>query len=86
MICNVSKEESKDDIVEYLVTKNAYFQSVDNVHDKLKLVFDKPANGNTIHYILRCAPDVHGLIRKHGDVVCLKWARYTVCYRYHVLI
>ena len=63
MICNVSKEESKEDIVEYLVTKNAYLQSVANVHDKLKLVFDKPANGNTVHYILRCAPDVRALIR-----------------------
>lgn len=84
MICNVSKEESKEDIVEYLVAKNGYLQSVDNVNDKVKLVFDKPANGNTVHYILKCTPDVRGMIHKHGDAVCLKWARYTVRDRYHV--
>lgn len=84
MICNVSKEESKEDIVEFLVAKNVYLQSLNNVHEKIKLVFDKPANGNTVHYILKCTPDVRRLIHNHGDVVCLKWARYNVRDRYHV--
>ncbi len=52
MICNVSKEESKDDIVDYLIAKNSYVQSVEGVHDKIRLVFTKPAHGNTTHYIL----------------------------------
>lgn len=84
MICNVSKEENKGDIVEYLVAKNGYLQTVEDVHDKMKLVFSKPAFGNTVHYILRGSPDIRELIHKHGDVVCLKWARYTVRDRYHV--
>ena len=50
----------------------------------IKLVFHKLANGNTVHYTLRCTPDVRGLIHQHRDVVCLKWARYNVRDRYHV--
>ncbi|KAK8373618.1 hypothetical protein O3P69_014545 [Scylla paramamosain] len=38
---------------------------------------EQPANGNTVRYILRCAPYVRGR-DKHGDVVRLEWARYAV--------
>ena len=38
-----------------------------------------------MHYIMKCSPDVRGAIRKSGDVVYLKWARYTVYDRYYVL-
>lgn len=84
MICNVSKEESKDDLVEYLIAKNSYLQTIEDVQDKIKLIFNKPAQGNTVHYIIKCTPEIRELIHSYGDVVCLQWGRYTVRDRYHV--
>ena len=84
MICNVSKEENKTDVIDYLIAENSYLQSVVEVQEKVKLIFDKPAAGDTVHYILRCSPDVRELTHKHGEVVCLKWGRYSVRDRYHV--
>lgn len=59
-------------------------QNVEDVHDKIEVVFNKRAVGDTVHYILRCSPEIRKMIHSHGDVVCLEWAKYTVRDRYHV--
>lgn len=78
MICNVNGEEDKDNIVATLINKNAYLSSVDDIVNKIKLVFVKNAAGATKHYILKCDPEVRGLIRKKGDEMKLDWGVYKV--------
>ena len=82
MICNVSTEEDKDDLVQTIIKRNDYLQSVDDIMDKISLVFDKNAAGMTKHYILKCHPEVRGLIYKNGDVIKLEWGVYKVRDRY----
>ena len=85
MICNVSKEENKEEVIDYMIGKNTFLQNIDGINDMIEMVFCKPAFGDTTHYILKCSPEVRQAIHRNGDVVCLKWARYTVRDRYHVL-
>lgn len=52
----------------------------------MKLVFEKPAAGVTVHYIIKCDLEVPASIHKHGDKLRLEWSRYSVRDRYHVLL
>ncbi len=40
----------------------------------------------TVHYIIRCDPDVRASIHRHGDMLRLEWGRYKVRDRYHALV
>ena len=84
-ICNVNKLEDKDEIVSTLIENNAYLQAIDNVQEKIKVVFWREAAFSTINYIVRCEPEVRNAIQNNGDIVYLEWARYKVRDRYHVL-
>lgn len=86
MICNVFDEEDNDNIVETLIKKNDFLKTVDNVKDKMKVVFSKAAGGSTTHYILKCNPEVRSVIHQNNDKVLLQWGRYNVRDRYHALI
>ena len=86
MICNVSTEESKDDLVQTIIERNNYLQSIDDIADKISLVFEKDAAGATKHYILKCHPEVRGLIYKKGDEIKLEWGVYKVRARYFATI
>ncbi|WP_435330716.1 hypothetical protein, partial [Klebsiella pneumoniae] len=62
MVCNVHKEEDHGKIIENLIERNTYLQSLDDIKEKITLIFDKPAAGGTKHYILKCDPEVRELI------------------------
>ena len=83
MICNVFSIEDKESVVEDLIEKNEYLQQVDDINNKIELVFEKRAAGDSKHFILKCAPEVRALIFKIGkDNVRLRWGQYTVRSRY----
>ena len=82
MICNVSTEENKDVLVQTIIKRNEYLQSIDDITNKMSLVYDKDAAGATKHYILKCHPEVRGLISKKGDKISLDWGVYNVRARY----
>ena len=86
-ICNVSTQDvqNKDEIIETLVTRNEYLQSIVDIKSKMEVLFTKPAAGGTVHHIVKCDPEIRGLIRKKGDAVKLKWGIYEVRDRYHAL-
>ena len=86
MVCNVHKEEDIDDLIDTLIERNLFLQSIDNTKDKMKLVFDKPAAGGTVHYIIKCDPQVRELIYRNGDQLKLRWGIYGVRDRYHALL
>lgn len=72
-------------MIDFMVKKNTFLHNTEGITGKLELLFDKPAAGGTVHYIVKCAPEVREAIRKNGDVVCLKWAKYKVRDRYRML-
>ena len=82
MICNVAQMESKDELLKNLVDRNIYLQSITNIGNKIKHVFDKPAAGGTRHYVLRCDPQIRKLIIENHDNVKLAWGSYSVRDRY----
>ena len=82
MICNVNEMEDKDNLVETIIDKNDYLNAIDDVANKLEVVFEKKAAGTTKHFILRCHPDVRGLIHNKGDAIKLTWGIYKVRDRY----
>ena len=82
MICNVSNEENKDDLVETIIARNDYLKSIDDVTSKISLTFEKNAAGATKHYILRCHPEVRKMIYNKGDQIKLEWGVYKVRARY----
>ena len=84
MICNVHKEESKDDLMENLIERNDYLKNVDDIENKISFMFSKPASGNTVHYFLRCDPSIRKLIHDHKDCIKLEWGVYSVRDRYWV--
>ena len=71
MICNVNIEESREDLVDTMIQKNDYLQNIEDIKNKINLVFVKDAAGGTKHYILKCHPEVRGLIYRHGDEIKL---------------
>ena len=85
MICNVHKEETESEIIDTVIERNEYLQSIDEVETKISVVFSKPASGGTLHYILRCDPEVRKLLRSHNDKVKLQWGVYIIRDRYHAL-
>ena len=78
MICNVSAEESKEEILETIIEKNDYLKSIDDVMGKMRLSFVKEAAGNTKHYILKCHPEVRAAIYKKRDKIKLEWGVYKI--------
>lgn len=86
MVCNVHKEEEKDVLIDTLIERNAFLQSIDDARNKMKLVFDKPAAGGTIHYIIKCDPQIREMIHGNGDRLKLEWGIYNVRDRYHALL
>ena len=86
MICNVSTEERKENLVHTMIQRNEYLQSIDDVTKKIELFFVKDAAGETKHYILKCHPEVRGLIFKNGDRIKLEWGVYKVRARYNYCV
>ena len=84
MICNVYKDESKDELIVNLIERNDFLKSVDDIEHKIAFLFDKPAAGNTVHYILKCDPKIRKLISENGDRIKLEWGVYNVRDRYWV--
>lgn len=83
IICNVNAMEDREKLVGTLIERNDYLQQLDDIRNKIDLVFERKAAGGTKHYILKCSPDVRGLIHKCGrDKVKLSWGSYTVRTRY----
>ena len=39
MLCNVSKEENKDDIVQTIIERNDYLELIENILNKISMVF-----------------------------------------------
>ena len=83
MICNVHEEE--DDVMEAVIEKNVYLQSISNVSQKMTFLFKKLAASHTAHYIIKCDPEVRRVIHDHDDRILLHWGRYQIRDRYHVL-
>ena len=83
IICNVNNDESKDELVQTMINRNSYLKSIDSIEEKIKVVFEKNAAGGTKHFILKCDPEVRGLIHKKGDSIKLKWGVYNVRDRYY---
>lgn len=86
MLCNVGEEEKRETLIEHLVERNDFLSTIPEVKDKMKVLFQKPAAGGTFHYIIKCDPEVRGLIHRMGDKLCLKWGRHKIYDRYHALI
>ena len=84
MICNVYKDEVKDDLIRNLIDRNEYLQAIEDVEHKISLLFEKPAAGNTLHYVLKCDPSVRKLIHDNHDRIKLVWSVYEVRDRYWV--
>ena len=85
MICNVNKEEELDDVKKTLIEKNDFLQNVEDIEEKIQLLFHKEAAGNTRHYIFKCEPEIRALIHRHGDRVFLQWGSYFIRDRYHLV-
>ena len=86
MICNVLEDDqpAREDVVQSLIENNECLSAIDRIEEKIKFIFDKPANGNTKHYVLRCDPSVRNAIYRSGDKLRFVWTRYDVRDRYHV--
>ena len=82
MICNVSTVENKDNLIETIIDRNDYLKTITDIGHKINLIYDKKAKGGTIHYVLKCDPEVRGLIHKNGDAIKLEWGVYNVRDRY----
>ena len=83
MICNVNAEEV-DDIIDTLISRNRWLGSIEGIENKLTFLFDKPANGGTKHFIIKCHPEVRKAIHENDDKVRLSWGSYRIRDRYHV--
>ena len=86
MICNVNKEETPSKIIETVIERNDYLSTIQDVKNKIQMIYNKPAAGSTVHYILKCDPMVRELIHKNQDKVKLQWGSYFVRDRYRALI
>ena len=86
MLCNVGEEEKRETLIEHLIERNDFLSTITEIKDKMKVIFEKPAAGGTTHYIIKCDPEVRGLIHSKGDKLCLKWGRHSVYDRYHALM
>ena len=85
MICNVHKIESADELIKNMIDRNSYLQNVDDVENKITLLKSKPAAGGTVHYILKCDPQVRGLLHENKDKVMLQWGVYVLRDRYALI-
>lgn len=83
MIWNAYEEE--EDGIDAVIEKNVSLQSISDVFQKTALMFKKPVASHTAHYVIKCDPEVRGLMHGHGDRILLQWSRYQILDRYHVL-
>ena len=86
MLCNVFREEDKENIIKNMIARNEFLQTISDVDKKIDLIFTKQAAGNTVHYILKCEPEVRALIHKNYDKIKLQWGIYKVRDRYHTFM
>lgn len=85
MICNVAQVEDGDSIIDTVIERND-LSVIDGVKDKMSVIFHKPAAGGTVHYVLKCDPEVRAFIHRKNDKLKLKWGVYQVRDRYHALM
>ena len=76
MICNVHEEE--DDVMDAVIEKIVYLQSISNVSQKMTFLFKKSAASHTVQYIIKCDPEVRRVIHDHDDKILLRWGRYQI--------
>ena len=86
VLCNVDKDVQRDGLIEELIERNHFLSTIDDVKDKMKVIFDKPAAGNTINYFIKCDPEVRRIIRTNGNLLKLQWGRHEVYDRYYALM
>ncbi len=86
ILCNVGEEEKRETLIEHIIERNRYLSTIAGIEDKMSVIFEKPASGGTNHYIIKCDPEVRGLIYMKGDKLNLKWGRHNVYDRYHALL
>ena len=65
-------------LIDELVNRNDYLSSIENIKNKMAVMFEKEAIAGTKHFILRCDPEVKGQIFKHHDQVNLPFGHYKV--------
>ena len=69
-ICNVNKEEEEWDFMKSLIERNDFLQQVENIENKIKLLFVKKAAGFRLeNYIIKCDPEIRKVLHDHGDKV-----------------
>ena len=84
MICYVNDPVDKDSIIDKMIEKNEYLQSIPDVKDKIQVSFVKDVikDGDIKHYILMCDPEVKNLIHAKGNKIKLDWGVFDVRARY----
>ena len=84
MICNVYKDERKEDLIKNMIERNVFLKHITDIGEKITLMFEKKAAGNTVHYIVKCDPEIRKLIMNNGARIKLEWGVYNVRDRYWV--
>ncbi|KAK3889458.1 hypothetical protein Pcinc_006540 [Petrolisthes cinctipes] len=85
MVCNVARNEDKESLIEEIIVRNN-LESIDGVMNKMKIVSERPAVGGTVHYVLKCDPEVRARIHGMNDKLKLKWGVHQVYDRYFPLL
>ena len=78
MICNVSKEENKEDIMQAIIKRKDYMEPINNIPEKISLTFVKEATRDTSHINLKCRPEAKQIIHREGDAIKLEWSVHKV--------
>lgn len=85
MVCNVARNEDKESLIEDIIVRNE-LESIDGVMNKMKIVSERPAAGGTVHYVLKCDPEVRARIHGMNDKLKLRWGVHQVYDRYFPLL
>ncbi|KAK3887762.1 hypothetical protein Pcinc_008148 [Petrolisthes cinctipes] len=85
MVCNVARNEDKESLIEEIIVRNN-LESIDGVINKIQIVSERPAAGGTVHYVLKCDPEVRARIHGMNDKLKLKWGVHQVYDRYFPLL
>ena len=84
MICNVSKVEENDNIIESIKNKNAWIQQYligeGIIFKEIKRL---KAKGDTFHSIIKCSPKIRKAIYDRGDYVYTATGRAKIFDRYY---
>lgn len=79
-------KETGEKILETLLERNEFLQSIGEVEKVIEKNFSKPGVGGTTHYILKCDLIVREVIHKKPDKIKLEWGVYAVRDKYHDLL